>query len=405
MFSSNDQDEGEDRRIKYVDHVTGEIMWFEVADDKAEVPGAVDKEDQLDQTNRARHMKRSTPTQVKRDKPAKRRKRRKLRDEHKTNYSETKRRHKKTSRKHKHKASHKTKKRRHRSHKETDLSSTTDTSSSDSSSNSSSEESGEEYSTSESDTYVAPSIMFGMLIGEAIPSKLKQRIWKNKFINLARLLPSYTSEESQLKMKQDSNNRAYFVKDRKQGDLNYGQWCEAFEVYMAIYVETQKKKTGKKAVKMIQQMLTYKKEVGRLYMLGYNWRGYDNHFRKDREARAYPWSTTRSDLILQYSKQVGATTQRTPMSGDKTTCYKYHNRFAFCNDASCMFSHQCNRCFRNHPMYKECQSITRPVNYNNQQHAQQQTSVTPPRQGQLTYKAAMGPNSQATNYKPITQQK
>jgi len=57
------------------------------------------------------------------------------------------------------------------------------------------------------------------------------------------LLPNYGFEkEAQMQMKKDNKNRAYWVKESKKEDMSFGQWCEAFEIYLAVYIE----KAGKK---------------------------------------------------------------------------------------------------------------------------------------------------------------
>ena len=88
---------------------------------------------------------------------------------------------------------------------------------------------------------------------------------------------------------------------------------------------------------------------------GNNWSGYDRHFRKDREAMNYSWSTIRFDLIMQYTvntmKKNTDQVKKSPGNVIQDFCRFYNSDRKTCFRSNCPKKHACARGNLQHPAY------------------------------------------------------
>ena len=223
--------------------------------------------------------------------------------------------------------------------------------------------------------YDKPITSFGTLVGEGIQQKIKLKILADKFVEMSTLLPQHRSTDpDEFIMKQGRNSSATFVKQRPKTNLSIAKWNEAFEIYMAIYLENAHSSSD--MLKLARSLLTYKKEVNNLCKLGYDWLAYDHHFRSDRAAKPFPWATTRQDLLMEYQPQRRnfrpySTQQQSKPYGPKKSlrtkdgnhipfgyCMAFHTRNSRCETPNCSFQHACPKCATRHPIYRPCNNNT-----------------------------------------------
>ena len=103
--------------------------------------------------------------------------------------------------------------------------------------------------------------VFGTILGERIDKKLDRRIKKNRYVKIGEL----------------NNNTS--GKD-KNNNLTYLEWEECFDIFITRYIAHHKHRydsTGN----LSAEMMTYKARVRNLYKMGYKWRDFDEHFRRD----------------------------------------------------------------------------------------------------------------------------
>ena len=240
---------------------------------------------------------------------------------------------------------------------------------------------GESYYDSSSDSeddfsaYDKPITSFGTLVGEGLQQKIKLKILADKFVEMSSLLPQHrTNDPEEFIMKQGKNSAATFVKNRPKTTLSISKWNEAFEIYIAIYLENAHSSSD--MLKLARSLLTYKKEINNLCKLGYDWLAYDHHFRTDRAAKPFSWATTRHDLMMEYQPQrknfrpYNTQQQSKPYAQKKSLrtkdgnhipfgyCMAFHTRNSRCETQNCSFQHSCPRCATRHPIYRPCNNNT-----------------------------------------------
>ena len=76
----------------------------------------------------------------------------------------------------------------------------------------------------------------GMPLGGAIPERVKEKIWQNKYIELADLLPS-DRQSYTLQIYNDSDTPSLNFEPKKRRCLTEAEWIRAFDIYIAIYID------------------------------------------------------------------------------------------------------------------------------------------------------------------------
>ena len=126
-----------------------------------------------------------------------------------------------------------------------------------------------------------PDPAFGAMIGDSVQPSTRKKILANNFVELSDLLPRYSfnhPDEFILKQK-DSSSGATFVRNKKKTLLPFNLWCEAFDIYSAVYVE--RAISTSQAIFISKGLLTYKRNISNLKKIGHDWQSYDRHFRRD----------------------------------------------------------------------------------------------------------------------------
>ena len=193
----------------------------------------------------------------------------------------------------------------------------------------------------------------GMPLGGAIPERVKEKIWQNKYIELADLLPS-DRQSYTLQIYNDSDTPSLNFEPKKRRRLTEAEWIRAFDIYIAIYID--------KYPDAANALLTYTHNVQNIMAAGGDWQHYDSKFRQEREFSLVSWYTVRPDLEIQAfrpnrtfrekfpPKFNGQSQQRLP----RGYCYDYHSRGTRCTRRSCSYKHTCPKCDQPHPVYFPC---------------------------------------------------
>ena len=71
------------------------------------------------------------------------------------------------------------------------------------------------------------------------------------------LLPNYNNDDEQYSLQLDRNNLTKFVKKSKPSALNFTQWCEAYDIFTAGYIEQHPQNSPKRTVELTKDLLTY----------------------------------------------------------------------------------------------------------------------------------------------------
>lgn len=213
----------------------------------------------------------------------------------------------------------------------------------------------------------------GLLVGQNVSAKMQRKILSDQYLELAVLLPQNQVEEGTYDLK-FSKQGLQIVKPGGRKYLSLEQWNEAFAVYMAIYIR--KADTADSAHLLLQQLLTYQRDIGNLARQGLAWYDYDRQFRSDRATTFYPFGTVRQDLMLSamlskserehkynqprprqnqpfrtYGTGPQHRTQSAASSRAAGYCFAYHEQGKRCIRQPCQFKHTCPECSAHHPVY------------------------------------------------------
>ena len=225
----------------------------------------------------------------------------------------------------------------------------------------------EDYETEEDESMAVLRESFGMMVGENLPTKQKEKVLAGKFVEMSSLLPqNYTKDpDTVYRITKDGIKPA---KQRQSKYLTLEEWNEAFGIFKAIMVE--KPDTAADIVLLVKQLETYQRDINTLARQGKKWQLYDRMFRSDlAESKSkVSYGTIRHDLMLNiknaYSKErsfrgrkdrqaVPTSNKWRPQPRNTDVCYAFNNRQQRCTFGSfkCKFSHTCSRCRGTHPRY------------------------------------------------------
>lgn len=187
-----------------------------------------------------------------------------------------------------------------------------------------------------------------------IPHKIKKKIWRNQFIDLAILLPrTYMSNNNtNFHLQLSSKAQLSLVPNQNRKILNIETWTSAFLRFMAIYTELFPMEAP--------QLLKYTEIVRDLARrsLGLSWYLYDQQFRMLRETVQIPWGRLHTEFWIMASNSPSQRPFRNNFRTSRNlrfnsqsrnnkfiefTCWTY-NRRGFCGDRACKFQHKCGLC-------------------------------------------------------------
>ena len=224
------------------------------------------------------------------------------------------------------------------------------------------EVSDDEYASSE----VIDTCTWSTPISAMVPQKLKQKIWEDRYIDLAALLPNNLvpgTESENYTFKLDKNSDVAVVpKKTKQSINTIYQWTTAFLRFTAVYAERFPNETPK--------LLKHAEIVRDMASSGIvTWQTYDKQIRMDRQVRGTSWGKINVEFILQAQRSREENKQAfrsfRPRSGQrfqgrsqfpKGVCWSF-NRDGVCKLQNCKFQHICAECRKNHPK-TNCRSHT-----------------------------------------------
>lgn len=219
-------------------------------------------------------------------------------------------------------------------------------------------------------------------ISAQIPHKLKKKIWRNQFVDLAALLPRSYSTNTNFSLQLSAKSLISLVPNQAIKKIfNIESWTTAFLRFIAIYVEKFPMEAG--------QLLKYVEIVRDLARRshGMSWYVYDQQFRMLRETVPIPWGRLHtefwvmaSNLPTQRATRQSFRPYRSNRSNNQTkkflekTCWNY-NRRGFCGDHSCTFQHKCGYCRGQHSA-QNCSQQSRKLQPNTAVSSKPNTTIS-----------------------------
>ena len=202
-------------------------------------------------------------------------------------------------------------------------------------------------------------------LGHNIPHSIKLKIWQHKYVELADLINNaHRSTDYTLDLTTEDGQPQFRLSTRKKKPLTQNEWSQAFDIFIAIYIERYPQETP--------QILAYTQTIKDLMNNRANWVWYDTQFRTDREYTHCPWDEIRQDLELRaFRTSLSSSHEDKPFrkheySQKKSNqshnddhvptgyCFAYHSRNQRCTTSNCTFKHACPRCKGPHPAFMRC---------------------------------------------------
>ena len=215
-------------------------------------------------------------------------------------------------------------------------------------------------------------------VGSNIPQKLKEKIWKQEFIDLCLLIKSprelanFPNQDGELVVR---GGRMKVESGPSRPLSNIHIWTSAFIVYMSVMLE---KGEHNRHVSLAQELLKYMRDIRFAASKSLGWVSYDEQFRlrKARKPQS-SWGVINQDLWAFYistnmrdfggqSPTNNFTMQGMAIPPEPTsfrrasgkintpstrTCNAYNTKGKRCNFNPCRFRHVCSGCFGQHPVY------------------------------------------------------
>lgn len=167
-----------------------------------------------------------------------------------------------------------------------------------------------------------------------VPQQLKQKIWANKFINIALLLKGNTELTDMFSggLLQIADDGKIEAKPRtlKEKVANIDKWSDAFLIFASIYLQQFPDK--------VQQLLKYMaviRDAASKYPV-VMWRTYEEQFRMRQSLHVSDWGKINPDLWMR------TMTSPEPTRSSMPSCRDFNK--GFCSFARCRFRHSCDLC-------------------------------------------------------------
>ena len=221
-------------------------------------------------------------------------------------------------------------------------------------------------------------ITAGMPLGQNLPSKLKEDIWDDKFIDMAALLYPDTHTTFGVHFSSASEGEGVGelkLTQQKKKISSIAEWAKAFNTFITVYIQ----KPGREVE--AADLLTYMSEVQSIAECNLDWLTYDDLYRKDRAANKTPppWSSLNQQLhnyILRkrssgrdppasasYARSQHDSSSKPTYKSQSAQgniydipygyCFLYHTPEQTCTKTQCQYNHRCFKCNlpKNHPQY------------------------------------------------------
>lgn len=188
-----------------------------------------------------------------------------------------------------------------------------------------------------------------------VPPKLKRKILKGEYINLADLLsPSDQSESPSLQLKEDKGKSFRIIASPKQKEVqNIDQWTDAFLIFSTILMERE----PSQGIGLMRYMKSIR-DMARKSQAG-AWRDYDEKFRREMNDHKLGWHQTHWNLYMevlclssQNSKAMKPAfrgqqkpTKRSRFQPGQCYTFELHGK---CAKQGCRFNHSCSSCGERH---------------------------------------------------------
>lgn len=207
-------------------------------------------------------------------------------------------------------------------------------------------------------------IQFAEPISTPILNQIKRAtckaIWRNKYVDMADLLPSTLNPQPTHYTLQVDNRSNFTINPTSKSKRiqNVEVWTTAFIRFMAVYLQ--------RFPLEAQQLLKYMEIVRDLARRrpGFAFLYYDTQFRMLRESLALPWDRIHTEFWLMASTSIPQpqsfraqhnTTRSNNYSKPRRflekTCWNYNKR-SQCHNTSCNHPHLCGFCKGSHPAYQ-----------------------------------------------------
>ena len=201
-------------------------------------------------------------------------------------------------------------------------------------------------------------------IDASLEQKIKNKIWKGKYVDFRSLLEPEERPTKQRKLQLsisavDTEVRS--VAAQELGPLaDFKLWDKAFHVFMAVIMKSPK---GSGST-LLDNLLIYRRSIQMMHEAGGDWEAYDIKFRRARAYHPYlvKWHKRQCDLwddCLRRGKEAGQRKGSSDLvnkgreevrAGNKSFqgrqanhCYRFQGRES-CNNSTCRFSHRCIKC-------------------------------------------------------------
>ena len=203
-----------------------------------------------------------------------------------------------------------------------------------------------------------PIITAGIGITAHLQHTIKEKIWKDEYVQLSTLLPQqshhHVPETVTLSLYHENHNVGVKVNKPKPTQITIQQWEDAFLVYMAVYTERHN---------TCPAMCTYARDVKDMARRGGNFQYYDEQYRIERATTHCTWDTVHQGLLFQAttpfrtitpfrsntkSQSKGIHNSKVP----KGHCIDYHTPDTFCKAHKCRYKHDCYLCEERHPAFR-----------------------------------------------------
>ena len=191
-----------------------------------------------------------------------------------------------------------------------------------------------------------------MYAGATLDSKIKQKIWSTKYVDLATLRPKSESKSSP-----NDNQNGASSQNSKQ-PTSWSEWFRLFVTYASIYL--------KQFPEECSGVLTYMLRIHNLARKdpqSFVWRDYDEQFRNIKGlANDIPWHIVNQHILSQvkddalsgkstFRKPVTNKFEQNPNAFKLGTCFDFNDNKKFCNRKTCKYAHRCSKCNGTHPQY------------------------------------------------------
>ena len=179
-------------------------------------------------------------------------------------------------------------------------------------------------------------------LGTHVPLDIKQKIWRNEFIDLASVLPKNVSEmvkKPAFTLGWDPKNKQEITLRPVKPDkllTNIDQWTEAFIHFMGVYLV----RAPMRALELLKYLDNIRLAALKFTPKGsFGWRDYDEMFRHRVAQHDRSWAAIDGELWWLHVIRID---QPHTLNNTKY-CFRFQTDS--CTRQSCSFAHKCSKCF------------------------------------------------------------